>query len=64
MSKMMRCTDLWFTRIDFAICFKSVVLPAFGCDTIMPRWPLPMGENRSTILVETPQPGYSSLRRS
>ena len=32
-----------------AICFRSVVLPAFGGETIMPRWPLPMGATRSMI---------------
>ena len=31
--------------------FKRVVLPVFGCATIMPRCPLPMGEKRSMILV-------------
>ena len=32
-----------------AICFMIVVLPAFGGDTIRPRWPFPMGQMRSMI---------------
>lgn len=36
-----------------AICFKRVVLPDFGCETIIPRWPLPIGEIKSTILIAT-----------
>ena len=32
-----------------AICFMIVVLPALGGDTIMPRWPMPIGEMRSMI---------------
>ena len=35
--------------IDVAIVFMIVVLPAFGGDTIRPRWPLPIGEMRSMI---------------
>jgi hypothetical protein len=35
--------------MEWAICFMTVVLPALGGDTIRPRWPLPIGESRSTI---------------
>ena len=37
--------------MDFAISFKRVVFPAFGCETIIPLCPLPIGESRSTILI-------------
>src|SRR5829696_2387289 len=33
--------------MDWAICLRIVVLPAFGGETTMPRWPLPMGATRS-----------------
>ena len=39
--------------MDFAISFNSVVFPAFGGDTIIPRCPLPTGEIRSTIRMAT-----------
>src|SRR5690606_39761568 len=29
-----------------------MVLPVFGCDTIIPRCPFPIGENKSMILVD------------
>ena len=32
-----------------AICFRSMVLPALGGETIRPRVPLPIGATRSTI---------------
>ena len=28
---------------------SSIVLPAFGGETIRPRWPLPMGATRSMV---------------
>ena len=31
--------------IDVAIVFITNVLPAFGGDTIRPRWPLPIGDD-------------------
>jgi hypothetical protein len=37
------------SSIARAICFMMVVLPAFGGDTIMPRWPMPIGEMRSMM---------------
>ena len=33
-------------RSTVAIVFMIVVLPAFGGDTMMPRWPLPIGRDR------------------
>ena len=37
------------SSIDLAIVFITVVLPALGGDTMMPRWPLPIGDTRSMI---------------
>ena len=48
-SSTMRWTSGLFISIDRAICFITVVLPAFGGDTIIPRWPFPIGEIRSMI---------------
>ena len=45
----MRWTSGLFASIEWAICFMTVVLPALGGETIRPRWPLPIGESRSTI---------------
>ena len=35
-----------------ATFWSRIVLPAFGGETIIPLWPLPIGEKRSIILVE------------
>ena len=51
-------------KIDFATSFNSVVLPALGGDTIIPRCPLPTGLTRSMTLIATLQPGVSILMRS
>ena len=48
-SSMIRATSGLFFSIIFAIVFMIVVLPAFGGETRMPRWPLPIGEIRSMI---------------
>ena len=32
--------------MPLAICLSSIVLPAFGGETISPRWPLPIGATR------------------
>jgi hypothetical protein len=48
-SSTIRWTSGLLTSIDRAICFITVVLPAFGGDTISPRWPFPIGEIRSMI---------------
>lgn len=35
-----------------ATSFRSIVLPVLGCETIIPRCPFPIGENKSIIRVE------------
>ena len=45
----MSSTSGSFCSIDVAIVFMTNVLPAFGGDTMMPRWPLPIGDTRSMI---------------
>ena len=49
-----------------AICFSIVVLPAFGCETIIARWPLPIGAIRSINRTDRSfsLPGTSSVYRS
>ena len=42
-------TSGWLSAIAFAIDFRSIVLPVFGCATISPRCPFPIGVNMSTI---------------
>ena len=49
MSSTISLTSGLFCSIDLAIVFITVVLPAFGGDTMMPRWPLPIGDTRSMI---------------
>ena len=63
-SSTMRWTSGLFVSIDRAICFITVVLPAFGGDTMRPRWPLPMGEIRSTMraVMFSGSPGTSRLQ--
>ena len=46
-SSTISSTSGLFSEMALAIFFKSVVLPAFGCETIMPRCPLPMGARMS-----------------
>ena len=60
-----RCTSGLLASMEWAICFMTVVLPALGGDTIMPRWPLPIGESRSTMRAVTLSlsPGISRLSR-
>ena len=41
----MSLTSGLLRSIDVAIVFMIVVLPAFGGDTMMPRWPLPIGDD-------------------
>jgi len=53
------------SEIAFAIFFSSVVLPAFGCETIMPRCPLPIGATTSIIRSDISGFfGFSILSRS
>ena len=48
----------------FEICFKNVVLPAFGGATIRPRVPLPMGQSRSIARIEGSVEPFSRLIHS
>ena len=52
-NRIIRCISGLFLVTAVAICFNRVVLPDFGCDTIMPRCPLPIGEIRSTMRIAT-----------
>ena len=45
----MSLTSGLLRSIDVAMVFITNVLPAFGGDTIRPRWPLPIGATRSMI---------------
>ncbi len=65
-SSTIRCTSGLLASMEWAICFITVVLPALGGDTISPRWPLPIGDSRSTIRVVmfSFSPGISRLSRS
>ena len=62
-SSTMRCTSGLLASMEWAICFITVVLPALGGETIMPRCPLPIGESRSTIRAVrlSLSPGISRL---
>ena len=62
--RMIRYISGLFRRMDFAASFKSVVFPAFGGETIMPRWPFPIGLTRSTIRIAMLPPGRSRRSRS
>jgi hypothetical protein len=50
-----------FLVMELAIACRIIVLPAFGGETISPRWPLPMGHIRSMIRVVM-LPGSDSSR--
>ncbi len=53
-----------FLVMALAIDCRIIVLPAFGGDTIKPRWPLPMGQIRSMIRVVMLLASVSSLSLS
>src|ERR1035441_4041825 len=63
-----RTTMRWhsglFLVIALAIDCRIIVLPAFGGDTIKPRWPLPIGQIRSMIRVVMLPASVSSLSLS
>ena len=61
-AKRLFCGTDEFT--DFATSFNSVVFPAFGGETIIPRCPFPIGETRSTIRIASPLRFVSRRRRS
>ena len=44
-------TSGWLAVTAWAMFWRRTVLPARGGDTIRQRWPLPMGEKRSTTRV-------------
>ena len=44
-STTIRCTSGLFVVIALAMFCSVIVLPAFGGETIRPRWPLPIGGN-------------------
>ena len=50
--------------IAFAIDCKTIVFPAFGGETISPRWPLPIGAIRSITRVVRIFGSVSRRRRS
>ena len=49
MSRTISVTSGLFRSIEVAMVFMMKVLPAFGGDTMRPRWPLPIGAMRSMI---------------
>ena len=51
MSSTMSTTSGWFSLMALASFWRRMVLPAFGGATIRPRWPLPIGERRSTTRI-------------
>ena len=44
-------TSGWLLAIALAISLSNMVLPTFGWATIKPRWPFPMGVNKSIMRV-------------
>ena len=46
-NRHIKCTSGLFAQIEAAMSLRIVVLPAFGGDTMRPRWPLPIGATRS-----------------
>ena len=68
MSSTRRVISGYPAVMALATFFRRVVLPALGWETIMPRWPLPMGASMSISLRDrSPLPassGRSSRRRS
>ena len=61
-------TITWVSGLElmmpFAICLRMVVLPAFGGETTMPRWPFPIGATMSMIRSATDTGPFSSRNRS
>ncbi|CAB4783282.1 unannotated protein [freshwater metagenome] len=50
--------------IAFAIDCNTMVLPAFGGETISPRWPLPIGAIKSITRVVNTLGSVSRRKRS
>ena len=65
-SRTIRWTSGLLASIEWAMCFITVVLPALGGDTMRPRWPLPIGDRRSTMraVMFSFSPGISRCSRS
>ncbi len=61
-SRHMRCTSGLLAVIAAAMSLSTVVLPAFGGETMRPRWPLPIGATRS-IVRAVMNSGPCSMRR-
>ena len=55
-------TSGWLFAMAVAIACSTIVLPAFGGDTMRPRWPLPIGASRS--MIRAVADGSPSSRRS
>ena len=53
MSKTIIYASGWLAAMALATSFIKVVLPVLGCATSNPRCPLPIGEKRSMIRVES-----------
>ncbi len=63
-STTMRWTSGLFAVIALAIACSTIVLPAFGGETMRPRWPLPIGATRSITRVVRTFGSVSRRRRS
>ncbi len=63
-STTMRCASGLFFAIALAMAWSTTVLPALGGETMRPRWPLPIGDTRSMIRVDSFCGSVSRRRRS
>ena len=62
-STIISSTSGWLFAIEAAMACRIMVLPAFGADTMRPRWPLPIGAIRSMIRAVSDGSPSSSRRR-
>ena len=63
-STTIRWTSGLFAVIELAMFCSVIVLPAFGGETMRPRWPLPIGETMSMMRPVSLFGVVSCLRRS
>ncbi len=63
-SSTKRSTSGLLAAIELASFLRIVVLPAFGGETMRPRWPLPMGHSRSMMRAAVSCSSVSRRRRS
>ena len=63
-SSTITCVSGLELMTPFAICFRTVVFPAFGGETTMPRWPFPIGATMSMIRSVTASGPLSSRNLS